>query len=325
MFSWQKLGKLFDPRDFPDQTWMREYAQSTSAIVMHDRIRVFFCSRPQPDPNGMYRSYLAYLDLARKEPTRVIGLCTKPLLELGKRGTFDEFGTNPVSVISYGDGLRAYYAGWTRCESVPINGAIGVATSNDGGESFHRLGEGPVISYSFDEPFMMGSPRVRHFQDRWQLFYVSGKTWLKGEGKPEPVYKIRMATSDDGLNWRKYGKDLLPDTLGELECQACPDVIFRDGRFHMFYCFRLTNDYRSGKGAFRMGYAVSDDMVNWQRRDDLVGIAVSEKGWDSGMASYPHVFQLDGETFMLYQGNEMGRAGFGLAKLLSPDNWSTLR
>ncbi len=33
------------------------------------------------------------------------------------------------------------------------------------------------------------------------------------------------------------------------------------------------------------------------------------------MVSYPHVFVLDGETYMLYQGNEMGRTGFGLARL----------
>lgn len=324
LFQWQKLGKLFDPRDFHGQTWMHEYAQSTSALVMDDRIRVFFCSRLKPDARGMYLSYLAYLDLAREEPSRILGFCSKPLLELGKRGTFDEFGTNPISVIRDGDTLCVYYAGWTRCESVPINGAIGVAVSRDGGESFQRLGDGPVISYSPDEPFMMGSPRIRRFQGRWQLFYVSGKAWLQGEGKPEPVYKMRMATSEDGLNWRKHGKNLLQDSLGEHECQACPDVMFRDGRFHMFYSFRLSRDYRSGAGAYRMGYAVSDDMFDWQRRDHLVGIGVSDSGWDSDMVSYPHVFELDGETYMLYQGNEMGRAGFGLAKLLSPSNWSTL-
>ena len=32
--------------------------------------------------------------------------------------------------------------------------------------------------------------------------------------------------------------------------------------------------------------------------------------------SYAHVFELDDEIYMLYQGNEMGRYGFGLAQLI---------
>ena len=33
------------------------------------------------------------------------------------------------------------------------------------------------------------------------------------------------------------------------------------------------------------------------------------------MISYPHVFELDGRTYMFYLGNQVGRHGFGLAEL----------
>ena len=33
------------------------------------------------------------------------------------------------------------------------------------------------------------------------------------------------------------------------------------------------------------------------------------------MISYPHVFELDGRTWMLYLGDQVGRYGFGLAEL----------
>lgn len=241
---------------------------------------------------------------------------------MGVHGTFDEFGTNPISVIRDGDEMRVYYAGWTRCESVPINAAIGIAISRDDGESFVRLGDGPVLSYSPDEPFMLGSPRIRKFGKTWYLWYVSGKEWLKTEGKPEPVYKIRMASSDDGINWVKHGRDLLENRLGEHECQACPDVLFADGRYHMFFSYRYSHNYKSKEGGYRIGYASSDDMRNWERCDELAGMEVSPTGWDSQMVNYPHVFMLDGETYMLYQGNDMGRTGMGLAKLISPPDWS---
>lgn len=325
MFKWEKLGKLFDPQDYHDQIWMHEFAQSPSTLVLDEHcVRVYFCSRPRPDEKGMYVSHLAYIDLDRKNLKRVVSICKAPLLELGKVGTFDEFGTNPVSVIQHENEVRVYYAGWTRCESVPINGAIGVAVSRDCGETFQRLGDGPVLPYSPYEPFMMGSPRIRKFNGQWQLWYVSGKVWLKTEGKPEPVYKIRMAFSTDGINWVKHGHNLLEDKLGENECQACPDVMFRDGRYHMFYSYRHSHNYKSSEGGYRIGYAVSDDMMSWQRQDELAGMAVSESGWDSQMVNYPHVFMLDGETYMLYQGNEIGRTGMGLARLVSPQNWSSL-
>jgi len=322
MFKWEKLGKIFAPSDQKIQGWMREFAQSPSALIYDNFVRVYFCTRPSPTPDGQYLSYLSYIDLDRNNLLNIVSICEGPILSLGGYGAFDEFGTNPISVIRDQDKIRVYYAGWTRCESVPFNGAIGLAVSSDNGNSFARLGPGPVLSYSPDEPFLLGSPRIRRFGDKWYLWYVAGKEWLKVDGKAEPVYKIRMAMSDDGIDWVKLGKDLIENKLGEHECQACPDVIFHDGIYHMFFSYRTTKNYKSKEGGYQIGYASSTDMINWYRQDELAGMSVSASGWDSEMVNYPHVFMLDGVTYMLYQGNEMGRAGFGLAKLARAQEWS---
>ena len=322
MFKWKKLGKVFAPGDMPGVSWMQEFAQSPSAVVFADRVRVYFCTRPKPSSDGMYLSHMAYVDLDRNDLLHVVNVCKEPVLRLGARGTFDEFGTYPVSVIRSGNEIRVYYAGVTRCESVPFNAAIGVAISRDDGISFERIGEGPVLSYSPDEPFLLGSPRIRKFEDQWHLWYVSGKRWLEFNGKLNPVYKIRMASSSDGFDWVKCGRDLLENRLGDNECQACPDILFRDGLYHMFFSYRQPHDYTSKENGYRIGYAYSEDMANWRRCDELAGMEVSESGWDSQMVNYPHLFILEGETYMLYQGNGMGRSGFGLAKLVTPRNWS---
>lgn len=321
MFRWKKLGKVFDPKEMITASWMSEFAQSPSALIEDTYVRVYFCSRPAPGSDGQYLSYISYIDLDRSNLLNVIRVCEQPVLSLGKYGTFDEFGTYPVSVIRDGDEIRAYYAGWTRCESVPFNAAIGLAISRDGGETFQRLGDGPVLPYTPDEPFLLGSPRIRKFNGGWQLWYVAGKEWLRTDGKPEPVYKIRMATSNNGIDWVKHGNDLIPDRLGVHECQACPDVTYYGGKYHMFFSYRDIHNYKSREGGYRIGYAMSPDMVNWQRNDALIDINLSETGWDSEMINYPHVFKLDGATYMLYQGNGMGRAGFGLAVLESEEAW----
>lgn len=321
MFRWKKLGKVFDPGDMTSPGWMHEFAQSPSVLVKDDCVRVYFCSRPAPGTDGQYLSYIAYIDLDCNNLTRILRVCERPVLELGKYGTFDEFGTYPVSVISDGDEIRAYYAGWTRCESVPFNAAIGLAVSRDSGETFQRLSDGPVLSYSPDEPFLLGSPRIRKFNGCWQLWYVAGKEWRMIDGKPEPIYKIRMATSDNGIDWCRKNKDQITDKLGEHECQACADVSYRNGRYHMFFSYRDIRNYKGREGGYRIGYASSPDMVNWQRDDERIDITPSETGWDSELVNYPHVFALDGTSYMLYQGNGMGRTGFGLAILESEEAW----
>jgi predicted GH43/DUF377 family glycosyl hydrolase len=86
----------------------------------------------------------------------------------------------------------------------------------------------------------------------------------------------------------------------------------------MFFCYRYSTDYRGKERGYRIGYASSSDLLNWEREDEKAGITVSDEGWDSEMVSYPHVFELDGEIYMLYLGNQVGRNGFGLAKLIKP-------
>jgi predicted GH43/DUF377 family glycosyl hydrolase len=172
-----------------------------------------------------------------------------------------------------------------------------------------------VLSYSTDEPFVLSGPKVRRFNGAWQLWYIAGRKWKMVSGRPEPVYKIRMAVSDDGIRWKKINKDLIESRIEEDEAQASPDVFFANGRYHMFFCFRYSSDYRGKARGYRIGYATSDNLIDWTRNDQRAGIGVSDSGWDSEMVSYPHVFEVDGEIYMAYLGNQVGRFGFGLARL----------
>ena len=54
---------------------------------------------------------------------------------------------------------------------------------------------------------------------------------------------------------------------------------------------------------------------DWIRLDEQAGIDVSESGWDSEMIEYAYVFLHKDKTYMIYNGNEYGTSGFGLAIL----------
>jgi hypothetical protein len=318
MFVWRKLGKVFDPHAVVGRPWLKEFAQAPATLLLDDVVRVYFSCRPPADAHGQYLSYSAYVDLDRQDLFKVRDVAATPILPLGALGEFDEFGTYPVSVIRDGNTVRAYYAGWTRCESVPFNVAIGAAVSVDGGKTFSKLGNGPVLGYSPDEPFVLSGPKIRRFGGRWHLFYIAGRKWKMVDGRAEPVYKIRHASSADGLHWVKSGRDLIASRIEEDEAQASPDVFYANGKYHMFFCYRYSSHYRGKQNGYRIGYASSTDLVDWVRDDSKAGIDVASEGWDSEMISYPHVFEVDGQTYLAYLGNQVGRHGFGLAVLEGP-------
>ncbi|WDE12079.1 hypothetical protein [Thalassomonas haliotis] len=315
MFNWKKLGRVFNPADVTGKSWLREYAQAPDVLVFDTFVRVYFSCRAAPDDNGQYTSYSAYVDLDRNDLFNILAVAEKPILPLGGLGTFDQFGTYPVSSIRVADEVHLYYGGWTRCESIPFTVSIGKAVSKDDGKTFQKLGQGPLLTSNIDDPYVLSGPKIRYFNGLWYLWYVAGTKWLKHEGRVEAVYKIKMATSTDGSNWQRSGEAIIENKLEENECQASPDVFFYHNRYHMFFCYKYCLNFRDNDRGYRIGYAVSDDLVNWHRDDSRAGIDISCQGWDDQSIAYPHVFELDGTLYMLYLGNHVGKYGFGLAKL----------
>jgi sucrose-6-phosphate hydrolase SacC (GH32 family) len=86
--------------------------------------------------------------------------------------------------------------------------------------------------------------------------------------------------------------------------------------YHMFFCYRQSFDFRKNKDrSYRIGHASSVDLVNWTRDDEHPHLEGTPGDWDADMLCYPHAFECDGKVYLLYNGNEFGRYGFGLAAL----------
>jgi len=219
MFSWKKLGNVFNPVTAKSNPWMQEYAQCPTPFILSDGVvRVYVASRPAKGSDLQYVSYPGYVDLARDDITRVVGVSHTPLLQLGRAGSFDEFGIMPSSVIRTGAEVYAYYSGWTRMKSVPYTLAIGLARSDDGGTRFRRMGEGPVLGLSRSDPYFVTGPVVRKDEDLWRMWYLTCLRWETDREKCEPIYRIALATSPDGITWKRDGK-LLVAAHSDHECQ----------------------------------------------------------------------------------------------------------
>ena len=314
MFKWEKKGIIFSPDKSID--WMNSHTQCPYSVLFDDFIRIYFCTRENQDSNGQFKSYSGYVDVDKKNPKKIINISQAPILELGKLGEFDEFGSMAGSVVLHNNEYYLYYCGWQRAMSTPYNWAIGLAKSYDG-KKFKKIEKGPILGSTFKEPFLQACPIVHKTSEKnWHMFYLSGIKWIELEnGKKESQYLLMYASSSDGINWKRQGTPII-DPLVEDECQTSCSIIEINGKYHMFFSYRYGVDFRENTlRGYRIGYAHSDDMLNWHRNDSKAGLSISEKGWDSEMVAYPHVMRVDGKTLMFYCGNYFGQGGFGYAEL----------
>jgi hypothetical protein len=314
--KWKKLGKIFDPTEHALPNRCVEFAQSPQALVLDDRVRVYFSTRER-DNVGKYLSHVAYAEFTR-DMRHLLGVSGHTVLPLGELGSFDEHGIFPINVLRDGDRVLAYTSGWNRKVSVSVDASIGLAISHDNGRTFSRYGTGPLLTASLHEPFLVADAFVQRFSGAYYMWYIYGTKWQKFSETepPDRVYKIAQAISPDGIRWHRNGRLIISDRLNPDECQALPTVIELNGVYHMYFCYRQAHGFRQDiSRSYRLGYAWSSDLESWTRCDHLAGIDVSADGWDAQMQCYPNVFACDGKVYMLYNGNEFGRHGFGLAML----------
>lgn len=317
--KWLKHGKIFDPTQHQLPNGCVQFAQSPQALVFDEFVRIYFSTRSIDSINGKYLSHVAYVDM-KKNLREVIGVSQQTVIPLGDLGCFDEHGIFPMSVMRHGDAVYGYTCGWNRRISVSVDTAIGLAISHDDGQTFQRIGSGPVLAASQNEPCLVGDGFVKIINHVFHMWYIFGTGWKKyaADTAPDRTYKIGHATSTDGIEWTKEeARCIIPDRLGPDESQALPTVIGIGKRYHMFFCYRESFDFRQTTGrGYRIGHAWSDDLINWVRDDDQLQLAGTPNDWDSDMQCYPHIFECDKKIFLLYNGNEFGRYGFGLAELI---------
>lgn len=316
--KWKKIGKIFDPSQHQLPNNCGQFAQSPQTLIFDDFVRIYFSTRSVDPANGKYLSHIAFVDM-KKNLKDVIRVSDKTVIPLGGLGCFDEHGIFPMNVMRYGDAIYGYTCGWNRRVSVSVETSVGLAISSDGGLTFQRRGDGPVLSASLHEPCLVGDGFVKVIGGMFHMWYIFGVGWKKysEQAAPDRIYKIGHATSKDGIEWvKEEARHIIPDRLGPDESQALPTVIGIGKRHHMFFCYRESFDFRKTTGrGYRIGHAWSDDLMNWTRDDDNPLLEGTPGEWDSDMQCYPHVFECNCKVYLLYNGNEFGRYGFGLAEL----------
>lgn len=304
--KWEKKGLIFKVEK--NYNWMQTHTQVPIVEkVSDDRLRIYFGTRDEKN-----RTLTTFIEVDPENPKKVLYIHNKPILPLGRLGCFDDCGVMPNWLITFKGKKYFYYLGWNVSSTVRYRVAIGLAISDDNGMTFKRYSEGPIMDRTIDDPISVSTNCVLIEKNTWKMWYMSYIKWEVIKEIIEPFYRIKYAESKDGINWLRKNIVCIDFKSPDEGGIARPCVIKEDGLYKMWYSYRDKFDYRTNKmHAYRIGYAESKDGINWLRKDNDVGIDVSDNGWDSEMIAYAFIYNYNGQKYMFYNGNEFGKSGVG--------------
>ncbi|SRR6266498_3566093 len=298
--KWTKKGLIFElPANLG---WGRSHAALPVADKIDDRYRIYFSSRDEKA-----RARIGFFEIDIDSPKEILRVAQEPVIGLGPLGAFDDSGVTTSCVVNHDGRKFHYYSGWSLGVTVPFYFYVGLAVSDDGGESYRKLSTAPLLERNAIDPYLTASPYVLVEDDVWRMWYVSGTAWKMKNAQPRHYYHIKYAESRDGINWNRDGLVCIDYESENEYAIARPCVIKEDGVYKMWYSHRGES--------YQGGYAESTDGLHWERKDEESGLQVSDSGWDSEMIAYPCVFDDEGRRYMLYNGNGYGKTGIGLAML----------
>jgi hypothetical protein len=303
--KWEKRGLIYAPDGAT--AWSQHTAMTPVPIQLTEQvIRVYAGFR---DQGGVSR--IGYVDVDADEPSRILAVSKEPVLDVGIPGAFDDNGVILGDVVKVDSFLYLFYVGFQLVEKVKFLAFSGLAMSDDGGNSFRRVSQAPVMDRADEGLYIRAIHTAIKDNSGWRVWYATGSEWILIDNKPYPNYHIRYVESKDGLSFPREGAVCVRHQGNEYRIGR--PRVYKFGELYRMFYTKGTLDRQ-----YLIGYAESSDGVNWKRMDESVGIGLSSSGWDSQTICYPSLLKHRATTYMFHNGNDMGRSGFGYAVL---DHW----
>lgn len=289
--NWKKHGQIY----FVDNLnpLLLTHASNPLPIFLKDDIyRIYYTGRNKNNQSSV--SYVD-IDIVLK---KVIYDHKQTIVEFGDENSFYSHGIS-VGNMWEQDGSRYIgFMGWQVPKNGHWRGDIG-KFDIDNKKITMMLGISEEDKISLSYPFILKEKNL------YKMWYGSTINWTSQNN--EMIHVIKYATSSDGIIWSHKGL-AIPYEIGKAQAFSRPSVVKSHDKYHMWF------SYRSGDGTpYRIGYANSEDGELWQLQLQESNLTVSDSGWDSDMICYPYVFQHKNKLYMLYNGNNYGKYGFGLA------------
>lgn len=293
--SWQKHGLVF----------RKKRAQLPVVTKVDDRYMCLYSERDET--NKSFGSRFNF-ELDNKK-IKIIDNLSNFIEPSEFPGALDHAGCMPMQIV---DGFL-YYIGWTLRQDVPYFNYTSISEFVEG-ERPRKIG--PILPPDIIDTGFSGTIFVlsdKHL-DRHLGYYLSADHWTRDEqNNLQPCYNIKIAESQDLLNWNKLGKVAINLHEGEAGISAST-VIKYDGLYHMWFSVRGSKDFRGGSGSYAIKHAMSNNAIDWVRTDKF-GLS-PEKELNENMCAYPSVFVENNTLHMFYNSYNFGENGISQASMV---------
>jgi hypothetical protein len=144
-------------------------------------------------------------------------------------------------------------------------------------------------------------PSIIYDNGVYKMWYVSSNTdhWTSGSDR----FRIRYATSNDGINWTLTPGWVMYGTSGSWDeggINRGMTVLKIGGTYHMWYAGTNTNDLAVNP-YWRIGYATSPDGINWTKQNNGNPVIEPTQPWEGNNVSGPNVIYENGIYKMWYE------------------------
>ena len=299
--KWDKLGRIFYKQSKGRHPRLLTHFSNPLPIhINNDTFRIFYNGRDCKN-----RSSIGAVDIDIVNG-KIIQEFDKPIFKFGPKNSFYCDGISIGNFYKQKNSLYMLFMGWQAEKKMHWRGDIGRLKINSDLSLSIKSPFKPLLTYHDIDPISLSYPFVMKVKNHYMMWYGSTLNWDAGNG--EMLHVINVAKSSDGDSWERMGLSV-PFKIGSTQAFSRPTVIKNKyNKYEMWF------SYRGKPGVtYRIGYASSDDGIKWDLDIENAGIAISKTGWDSKMIEYPYVFLHKKQTYMLYNGNDFGKTGIGLA------------
>ena len=259
--SFEKIGFVFKPNG--EREWWQSRCMAPVPIMLNkETIRVYMGCWDRHEI-----SRIGYIDVSSQDPTKVLGVAEKPVLDIGRPGMFDDNGVFPAHAYIHQGEILFYYTGFQLSDKVRYLNYGGLATTSvSNPDHMIRVSEVPILDRSDEGLYVRAGQSVIHEDGVFKSVYSAGSKWIELEGKLRPCYDICYTESTSYQEFPRTGKLILTNDESVEHGLGRPQLVKLKGRYYVFYTRRrLGMDYY-------FGVAGSTDCQHWERLDHLVDV-----------------------------------------------------
>ena len=283
-------------------SWMSTHTGACYAEILDKKnykAKIYISGR---DKDNKSRIGTAIISFKTKKP-EIIKINKLPILDISENiGYFDTDGVLYPEILKIKKNKYLYYCGWLNTKSFNYTCNIGLAAEKKG--RFKKVSKSPLFNLNDVDPIGTASFSIIKINKKYIMYYTSFDPWKIKKGKLEHNYFIKIATSSDGLNWRRDGKIALGLKKNEIAV-AKPSVFKLNGKICIFFSARKKN--------YSIFFAQSSDGIKFKRLQKKLNLASGR--WSSKSQCYPAYIDFKDKKFLLYCGNNYGKSGIGYAEI----------